>query len=67
MKLGINPERSACAIELRRLMKKGYGVIGSYGRNADYLYLKRKTDRCAMPFCLGDPTFNRTMRQAEAI
>ena len=62
MKTVINQRRSECAIELRRLTKMGFKVIGSYGRDADYLYLRRATDRCAMPFCLDDPTFNRTMR-----
>jgi len=38
----------------------GYKVIGFYGRNRNYVYLKPKykKEKVAIPFCLNDPTFN---------
>lgn len=36
----------------------GYRIIGSYGRNRNYVYLKKGGDKVATPFCLNDPGFN---------
>lgn len=38
----------------------GYKIVGFYGRNEDYVYLKPKgkKNEVAIPFCLTDLTFN---------
>ena len=38
----------------------GYKIIGIYGRNSNWVYLKRrgKKEKVATPFCLDDPTAN---------
>ena len=38
----------------------GYRIIGYYGRNSGYVYLKPigRSKDVATPFCLNDPSFN---------
>jgi len=37
----------------------GYHIVGVYGRNGNYVYLKKGNEGVATPFCRNDPTFNQ--------
>lgn len=52
-----------CRYLLFSLLKKGYRIIGWYGRNSNYIYLKRGRSKGSMPFCLYDISFNRIERR----
>jgi hypothetical protein len=45
----------------------GYKIIGYYGRSSKYVYLKKRGDKVATPFCFNDPTFNSLPSQLELI
>lgn len=46
--------------KLESLKKRGYKIIGLYGRNKNFVYIKKDGDRVATPFCLSDNTFNHS-------
>ena len=50
-------DRLKCVRKLQSLLKRGFAIIGKYGRNSAYVYLKK--DNIVKPFCLNDSTFNK--------
>lgn len=52
-------------LEPKIAIPDGYKVIGHYGRNSNYVYLKKRgvKTEVAIPFCLYDPGFNNLASQ----
>jgi len=52
-------------MEQKIAIPDGYKVIGHYGRNSNYVYLKKRgvETKVAIPFCLNDSGFNNLASQ----
>jgi hypothetical protein len=55
----VKAEKDKCTLKLQSLIKRGFKIVGHYGRDGSYIYLKRDSEKVATPFCMDDSSFNK--------